>query len=108
MTAALCLHLAVYLSEVSHLRALTLVPSSFPGLVCSGLAHSVSGADYSSVRAGAFMGLAMATAELGQEALLGDGYLANIPPSEFSMVHRAHLPEEIKVSVPCSEASVSE
>ena len=68
----------------------------------------MSGADYSSVRAGAFMGLAMATAELGQEALLGDGYLANIPPSEFSMVHKAHLPEEIKVSEPCCKAIASE
>ena len=58
--------------------------------------HSVSGADYGSVRAGAFMGLSMVSAEHGGEKLLGGRYLANISPSEFSAVYKACLPEEIK------------
>jgi hypothetical protein len=45
------------------------------------------------------MGLAMATAAQGREALLGRGFLANIRPSEFATAHQKNLPEEIKVDI---------
>lgn len=74
----------------------------------SGVAHSVSGSDYTSVRVGAFMGYRM-IAELAhckvtpsakpQHVRIEDakwqGYLANITPSLFEQEYARHLPEEM-------------
>ncbi len=72
----------------------------------SGVRHAVMGADYGSVRTGAFMGyriiaelagLKVNETEPGQPVLVDDprwgGYLANITPSEFEQYFAAHLPE---------------
>jgi L-arabinokinase len=80
---------------------------SFWGLD-SGVSHSVSGADYGSVRIGAFMGyriicelagLKVKTAASGEPVRVEDtrwgGYLANITPSEFEQTYAALLPERI-------------
>ncbi len=72
----------------------------------SGVRHSVSGSDYSSVRTGAFMGYRIIAEKAGLEAKfendkfqikdpIWNGYLANISPSEFEQVYRAVLPEEM-------------
>ncbi len=77
----------------------------------SGLTHSVSGADYASVRVGAFMGYSMIAGLAGcrispgkkpQHVCTSDtkwnGYLANMTPSLFEQSYARHLPEEIKGS----------
>ena len=73
----------------------------------SGVRHAVTGADYSSVRIGAFMGYRMIAELAGlatrqfedQRVSISDerwhGYLANIPPSLWESVYRQHLPERI-------------
>ncbi len=74
----------------------------------SGVTHSVSGADYTSVRVGAFMGYRMITELAGckispgkkpQHVCISDtkwnGYLANITPSAYEHDYARHLPEEI-------------
>jgi L-arabinokinase len=74
----------------------------------SGVRHSVSGADYGSVRVGAFMGyrllaqqagLAVSHDEPGQRVRINDprwgGYLANVTPAEFDHFYARHLPEQI-------------
>jgi L-arabinokinase len=72
----------------------------------SGVRHSVSGAEYGDVRAGAFMGYRM-IAELagldskpiGPTVQIEDprwhGYLANLSPAEFERDYAANLPERI-------------
>jgi L-arabinokinase len=73
--------------------------------------HSVSGADYTSVRVGAFMGyriiaeLAGCSISAGkntQQPRINDtkwnGYLANITPSVYEQYYAAHLPDEINGS----------
>jgi L-arabinokinase len=74
----------------------------------SGVRHSVAGADYGSVRTGAFIGYRI-IAELaglvwnetstGELCQIDDprwgGYLANITPSEFERSFAARLPEQI-------------
>ncbi len=74
----------------------------------SGVRHKVTGADYGSVRVGAFMGYRMiaemaglkvqATAT-GKPVQIEDpywrGYLANLKPSQFEQIYAAHLPERI-------------
>jgi L-arabinokinase len=75
----------------------------------SGVAHSVSGADYTSVRVGAFMGYRMIAEIAGckmspgkkaQHVCISDtkwnGYLANITPSVYEHDYAAQLPEEIR------------
>jgi L-arabinokinase len=75
----------------------------------SGVAHSVSGADYTSVRVGAFMGYRIIAGLSGchispgkneQHVCVEDanwhGYLANITPSVYEHDYAAHLPEAIK------------
>ena len=85
----------------------------------SGVAHSVSGADYTSVRVGAFMGYRMIAELAGckiaptsassvepgkkpQHVCISDtkwnGYLANIIPAVYEHDYAAHLPEKIKGS----------
>ena len=73
----------------------------------SGIRHSVAGADYSSVRAGAFMGyriiaeiagFAVEKLENNLVKIKDDkwhGYLANITPTEFEANFKAKLPEKI-------------
>lgn len=56
----------------------------------SGVAHAVSGADYASVRVGAFMGFRILQEMAGTS---WSGYLANVTPSELSQTYLAHLPE---------------
>ncbi len=73
----------------------------------SGVRHAVTGADYGSVRVGAFMGYRiiaeLASLPLTQltpgRVMIHDahwqGYLANIPPSLWESVYRRHLPERL-------------
>lgn len=76
--------------------------------VDSGVRHAVTGADYGSVRTGAFIGhriiaelagLEVFENEPGEPVRLHDtrwgGYLANITPSEFEQAFAAHLPERV-------------
>jgi L-arabinokinase len=59
----------------------------------SGIRHSVSGSDYGSVRAGAFIG-ARIIADLKTDGFEG-GYLANISPDQFEREFIDHLPERM-------------
>jgi L-arabinokinase len=59
----------------------------------SGIQHAVSGADYGSVRVGAFMGYRILRELSGSN---WGGYLANVTPSEFEHEYAARLPDEIK------------
>jgi len=74
----------------------------------SGERHTISGADYTSVRVGAFMGYRMIAEQTGLEVVIEEktnkviikdpfwkGFLANITPSEFEKKHSQFLPEEI-------------
>jgi len=86
--------------EQNHLLALLCQPAELRGTVelpediavwglDSGVRHAVSGADYGTVRTGAFMGLRM----IGLAQL--DNYLTRLSPSEFEQHHAARLPERI-------------
>ena len=57
----------------------------------SGERHAVSGSDYGTVRAAAFMGLRILSGHAG----LPLDYLANIAPVEFERELRSRLPEEV-------------
>ena len=57
----------------------------------SGERHAVSGSDYVSVRAGAFMGYRI----IADTDMQWNGYLANISPEEFEREHAKRLPEEM-------------
>ena len=75
--------------------------------VDSGIRHAVSGADYGTVRAAAFMGYRMITAAAGVEArplspgrvaiddALFKGYLANVPAADWRGRYRAEVPEQL-------------
>jgi L-arabinokinase len=75
--------------------------------VDSGIRHAVSGADYGTVRAAAFMGYRMITAAAGVEArplspgrvviddALFKGYLANVPAADWRGRYRARVPEQV-------------
>jgi L-arabinokinase len=75
--------------------------------VDSGIRHAVSGADYGTVRAAAFMGYRMITAAAGVEARLVapgrvaiddarfKGYLVNVPLADWRGRYRAEIPEEL-------------
>jgi L-arabinokinase len=80
---------------------------SFYG-IDSGIRHSVSGSDYSSVRVGAFMGYRIVAHLAGLEVLGTDesgalriedphwsGYLANLTPSEFDQQYFQAIPAEL-------------
>jgi len=58
----------------------------------SGLRHSIAGSDYTSVRVGTFMGLAILSADAGHD---WGGYLANIDADDFEQRLAAALPEEM-------------
>jgi len=75
----------------------------------SGERHAVSGADYSSVRIGAFMGYRMLADLAGLQVTKPDehgrvhisdpiwnGFLANVTPSEFEQRFAAHVPERMR------------
>lgn len=95
--------------QPAELREMVAIPDeiAFWGLD-SGVRHAVTGADYGSVRVGAFMGYRM-IAELaglkvretkpGESVRVDDarwgGYLANLTPSEFEQVYAARVPEKI-------------
>lgn len=77
----------------------------------SGVSHSVSGADYTSVRVGAFMGYRIIAELAGcgisveknsPQVRINDtkwnGYLANITPSLYEHDYAAHLPKAMKGS----------
>jgi len=101
--------LLALLCQPAELRGLVTIPEgiAFWGLD-SGVRHAVTGADYGSVRVGAFMGYRM-IAELAGLKIAGKasdspakiddsrwgGYLANISPSEFEQHYAEHLPERI-------------
>lgn len=97
------------LCQPAELQEIIEVPSeiSFWG-IDSGVRHSISGADYASVRVGAFMGYRIIADLAGltvketpvdnfveiEDARWG-GYLANVTPSEFEFRYAAHVPETI-------------
>jgi galactokinase len=106
--------------EANRLLALRCQPAELLGMTAipdgvalwgldSGVRHAVTGADYGSVRVGAFMGYRI-IAEMaglkvnvdtpGEPAQIDDpqwsGYLANIAPSEFEQHYAARLPERIE------------
>ena len=73
----------------------------------SGVRHEVSGADYSSVRIGSFMGYRIVAQLAGLETLvtpqgqlqvddpLWNGYLANVTPEEFEARFMTHIPDSL-------------
>jgi len=73
----------------------------------SGIRHAVTGADYGSVRTGAFMGYRIIAERIGLpvrplsegrvtiDDTLWHGYLANISPSLWEMHFRQHVPETL-------------
>ena len=106
--------------EKNRLLALLCQPAELQGFVDipkgvtfwgidSGVRHSVSGADYSSVRIGAFMGYRMIadlaglkTEVTGKDNRVSvfdprwNGYLANITPSEFENEYAEQIPKQLK------------
>ena len=74
--------------------------------VDSGIRHSVAGADYGSVRVGAFMGYRIIAARAGLSCTAAQagvsiedprwhGYLANVGPVNYEIRFREHLPERM-------------
>jgi galactokinase len=106
--------------ETNRLLALRCQPAELLGMTAipdeialwgldSGVRHAVTGADYGSVRVGAFMGyriiaemagLIVNVGATGAPAQIDDprwgGYLANITPSEFEQHYADRLPELIE------------
>ncbi len=87
--------------EANRLLALLCQPAEVQGTVAvpeelafwgidSGIYHAVSGADYGSVRVGAFMGYRILKEMAGTD---WGGYLANLTPSELGQKYLHHLPE---------------
>jgi L-arabinokinase len=75
--------------------------------ICSGVRHGVSGADYTGVRVGAFMGYriiahrsALPATSLGDGRVAVDdsrwhGYLANVTPAQWELEYRELVPHRI-------------
>jgi len=106
--------------EAGELLALLCQPAELLGTITlphevavwgidSGVRHSVGGADYGTVRVGAFMGYRMIAELAGLSTNEGTlpghlhiadtnwrGHLANLSPSEFEQFHSAHLPERMR------------
>lgn len=73
----------------------------------SGIRHAITGADYTSVRIGTYMGYRLIASLAGLPVEHADdgrayvhdprwhGYLVNISPSEYQAYFRAHLPETL-------------
>jgi L-arabinokinase len=101
--------LLALLCQPAELQAAVQIPDDLAVWgIDSGIRHSVSGADYGSVRVGAFMGYRMiaemaglfveAASERGGVKITDDrwqGYVANVTPSEFEQNYAARLPERI-------------
>lgn len=93
--------------QVDRLLALLCQPAEIQGTVPvpeeiafwgidSGVRHSVSGADYGSVRLGAFMGRRILADSLRALPDGGwNGFLAGVSPSEFEQHLARHLPDRI-------------
>jgi galactokinase len=100
--------LVALLCQPAELRESVPIPPeiSFWGLD-SGIRHSISGADYGSVRVGAFMGyriiadlagLNVTSAADGRVRIddpVWGGYLSNVTPKEFEQVYAAAIPERM-------------
>jgi L-arabinokinase len=109
MTAA-CAHAGALLALVCQPAELQPPVSLPPGLavfgIDSGIRHAVTGADYVSVRVGAFMGyriiadIARLTVTHGADGTRVDdpvwhGYLANVTPAEWESRFRDRVPERL-------------
>jgi len=90
--------------EAHQLLALLCQPAEIQGLVSipnalaiwgidSGIRHAVSGADYGSVRVGAFMGYRILQELAGSD---WHGYLSNLTPSRFEHEYASRLPAQMK------------
>lgn len=98
--------LLALLCQPAELQASVSIPEEigFWG-IDSGVRHAVTGADYGSVRIGAFMGyriiaeLAGFSVTAGEPMQIADsrwaGYLANLTPSQFEQHYAPQLPERI-------------
>lgn len=98
--------LLALLCQPAELQASVSIPEEigFWG-IDSGVRHAVTGADYGSVRVGAFMGyriiaeLAGFPVSSSEPMQIADsrwaGYLANLTPSQFEQSYAAQLPERI-------------
>lgn len=108
------------LGKADRLLALLCQPAEIQGFVeippgvafwgiDSGVRHAVSGADYTSVRVGAFMGYRIIAGLAGLEVkgTAGDGkvevadpgwggYLANLTPGEFAGAYSSRIPERMQ------------
>jgi galactokinase len=106
--------------EQGRLLALLCQPAELQGTIAlpeeltvwgldSGVRHAVSGADYTSVRVGAFMGYRMIADLAGLRAIVEpggtrvqiedlrwNGYLANVTPAEFRQDFRAGVPPRLR------------
>jgi galactokinase len=96
--------------QPAELLGMTVIPDevAFWG-IDSGVRHAVTGADYGSVRVGAFIGYRIIAEMAGLKVIVGapgfaaqiddprwGGYLANITPSEFEQYYAAQLPKRIE------------
>ena len=91
--------LMALLCQPAQLQSFIQIPDeiAFWG-IDSGIRHSVSGSDYTSVRVGAFMGQRIISEFMKKEGyprIPGD-YLANISPDVFEQYFAHHLPIEMK------------
>jgi L-arabinokinase len=112
--------LSVLFGEANRLLALICQPAELRGTlpipdtiafwgIDSGVRHSVAGADYGSVRVGAFMGYRIIADVSGLSVSQSDGvvriadsrwqgYLANVTPAEFADLYESQLPDSISGS----------
>lgn len=101
-------HLLALLCQPMQLQSPVQLPEEIEVWgIDSGVRHTVSGSDYTSVRVGAFMGyriiaevagLAVTRKNDGSVEIadsLWNGYLANIAPSQWEMIYREHVPYEL-------------
>ncbi|MFN7470684.1 MAG: galactokinase [Roseiflexaceae bacterium] len=90
--------LALRCQPAQVLPGISLPPDVRVWGIDSGVRHSVGGADYGSVRVGAFMGMRILEAYAQQLQIPHahwNGYLANITPSEYTEYFSNALPETI-------------
>ncbi len=85
--------LLALLCQPAEIQASVAVPSDLAVWgIDSGIRHAVSGADYGSVRVGAFMGRRMLQELTGTSV----DYLANLAPSHFDQHFARHIPESMR------------
>jgi len=81
--------------QPARVEGFAAVPSGYRFYgIDSGVRHAVTGADYGTVRAAAFMGLRMLADLAGEEATRWGGYLARVSPEEFARYQNS-LPDEM-------------